>query len=91
MEDAKRAVIRGIQMLQPIDTFSVIAFDNEQFVWSPALQHAGEKEVASAIEWVGAVTARSMTDILTPLTLAFNTISVRPRLTLNLHPTPSNP
>ena len=72
MIDAQQAIIEGLQLLHPEDSFTIIGFDHEQIAFSPNLQPATVEAVMAASNWVQNVCqARGLTDILTPL----NTVS----------------
>ncbi|KAL3688709.1 hypothetical protein R1sor_015018 [Riccia sorocarpa] len=68
MNDAKDALRFGLNHLQPVDLFNIIAFDHEQICFSPQLLSASQEVTKQAQEWIySSVDARGGTDILTPL------------------------
>jgi hypothetical protein len=81
MRQAKTALQQAIQMLSPVDYFTICAFDHE-LIWfqcplgaSPILFHAEPQVVYAACQWIDQIEARGLTDILTPYQIATDLLS----------------
>ncbi|GMH45075.1 hypothetical protein BSKO_13032 [Bryopsis sp. KO-2023] len=73
IEYARNALNTGLDALHPEDQFSIIAYDHEQISWSSMLLDASGDNIKNAREWMhSTVTARGLTDILTPLQQALS-------------------
>ncbi|CAD7696108.1 unnamed protein product [Ostreobium quekettii] len=79
IEYAKKALMAGLDMLSPMDLFTIIAYDHEQITWSGTLKEATQENVSSANHWIsGNVVARGLTDIKTPLQQAIQMLQGSP-------------
>lgn len=65
---AVHALISGLNMLTPMDEFTVVAFNHEHIWWSQMLLPATAENVQAATGWANAyVQAGGLTDIMAPL------------------------
>jgi len=78
MQEAKKALVIALQMLTVQDRFAVCAFD-DRMEWfgshggaAPTMVSPTPQNVALVLQWVNAVEARGLTDILTPYQQATN-------------------
>ena len=78
LNQAKQALIQAIEMLCDIDFFNIIQYDHEQVYWQQAPVSADKAAKAQAQQWVGQIQARGLTDILTPLQSALQTLEGTP-------------
>lgn len=68
LEDARQALLFGLDSLNPEDSFNIIAFDHELTIFSSKMEHATSTALGRAREWaMTKCTARGGTDILEPL------------------------
>jgi len=78
LASAKKGIIEAVSLLRDQDSFNVIAYDHDQYQWSQGLQPATQENKRHACEYVDAITAGGMTDIMTPLMLATQELQGRP-------------
>lgn len=68
IEDTKNALSTALSKLDPDDSFSIIAFTGEMFLFSTSMELASKDTVERAIEWINInFVAGGDTDLLHPL------------------------
>lgn len=68
MDDIKAALSAALSKLDPDDSFSIIAFNGESYLFSTSMQLASKDTVERAIEWIKVnFVAEGATNILPPL------------------------
>ncbi|KAM7257282.1 hypothetical protein ACFE04_013023 [Oxalis oulophora] len=71
LEDTKNVLSVALNKLTPNDSFSIIAFNGEMYVFSTSLESANQDAIERAIQWIGInFVAGGSTDILSPLNKA---------------------
>ncbi|XP_054807551.1 uncharacterized protein LOC129309839 isoform X1 [Prosopis cineraria] len=76
MDDIKTALSSALSKLDPDDSFSIIAFNGEIYLFSKSMELASEETVGRAIEWIKTnFVAEGATDILHPLNKAIELLS----------------
>lgn len=73
-QSARTGITEALGTLSSVDEFTVIAYDHGQYPWNASLQPATRSNVNDAINFVGQISPSGMTDIMTPLHLAFQTL-----------------
>ncbi len=67
IEQAKAALLRALDRLQPGDAFNLLRFNDESEPFRAAAQPADERSLAAARSWVGSLEATGGTEILPAL------------------------
>lgn len=68
LDDTKSALAIALSKLNPEDTFNIIAFNDETYIYSTSMESATKEAVEKAIEWIGInFIAGGGTNILIPL------------------------
>lgn len=68
LEDTKNAVSAALSKLDPKDSFSIIAFNGDIFLFSSSVQLATTEAIENAIQWISMnFIAGGGTNILLPL------------------------
>lgn len=68
LENVKTALAACLSKLTPSDSFSVVAFNEETYLFSSTLELATMETIENAIQWMGEhCVARGGTQILPPL------------------------
>ncbi|OVA08327.1 von Willebrand factor [Macleaya cordata] len=76
LENVKNALSTALSKLNPEDSFSVIAFNGETYLFSSSLVPATEETVENAIQWISInFVAGGGTNILQPLNQAIEMLS----------------
>ncbi|KAI4355416.1 hypothetical protein L6164_004192 [Bauhinia variegata] len=71
LENAKNALLASLSQLNVHDTFNIIAFNEEEYLFSSSMEVATERAILNATQWVDAnFIAKGGTNILLPLTQA---------------------
>ncbi|XP_031274089.1 inter-alpha-trypsin inhibitor heavy chain H3 [Pistacia vera] len=71
LEDTKNALSAALAKLDPKDSFNIIAFSGETYLFSTSMELATKEAVERATQWIGVnLIAEGSTDILLPLTKA---------------------
>jgi hypothetical protein len=52
IEDTKKALLAALSKLNPDDSFTVIAFNGESYVFSKSMEKASNDTVEKATEWI---------------------------------------
>lgn len=66
---AKNALLAVLPQLNPQDTFNIIAFTGEAYLFSPSMETATKEAILKASKWVDATfIANGGTNIMLPLT-----------------------
>lgn len=82
IDDIKNALSTALPKLHPDDSFSIIAFNGECYLFSTSMELASKDTVERAIEWIKMnFVAGGATNILNPLNkvhLNFYTVSSKP-------------
>ena len=76
--NAKAALKEAVLLLNEGDYFNIIQYDHEQILWSPEPFNASESNKQQACAWIDSITARGLTDILTPLKSALAALESMP-------------
>lgn len=72
LEDTKNALLAALSKLDPKDSFNIIAFNGETYLFSTSMELATKGAVERATQWIGVtLIAEGSTDILLPLTKVF--------------------
>ena len=53
VEDVKRALYAALSELNPEDSFNIIAFNGQTFLFSSSLRLATQEVIEDAIQWIG--------------------------------------
>ncbi|KAJ1439938.1 von Willebrand factor, type A [Sesbania bispinosa] len=76
IDDTKNALSAALSKLDPDDSFSIIAFNGEMYVFSTSMELATKDAVERAIEWINMnFVAGGDTNILHPLNTAIEMLS----------------
>ncbi|XP_075675322.1 uncharacterized protein LOC142644630 [Castanea sativa] len=76
IDDTKDALFAALSKLDPQDSFSIIAFNGETYLFSTSLELATNEAVERAIEWISMnFVAGGATNILHPLNTAMEMLS----------------
>ncbi|XP_061362509.1 uncharacterized protein LOC133306238 [Gastrolobium bilobum] len=76
IDDIKNALIAALSRLDPDDSFSIIAFNGEIYLFSTSMELASKDAVERAIEWINInFVAGGDTNILHPLNTAIEMLS----------------
>ncbi|KAL4613812.1 hypothetical protein ACB092_07G007900 [Castanea dentata] len=76
IDDTKDALFAALSKLDPEDSFSIIAFNGETYLFSTSLELATKEAVERAIEWISMnFVAGGATNILHPLNTAMEMLS----------------
>ncbi|XP_057429723.1 uncharacterized protein LOC130722881 isoform X2 [Lotus japonicus] len=76
IEDTKNALSAALSKLDPEDSFSIIAFNGERYLFSTSMELASKDAVERAIEWINInFVAGGDTNILQPLNKAMEMLS----------------
>ncbi|KAM3741576.1 hypothetical protein ACB098_07G006400 [Castanea mollissima] len=76
IDDTKDALFAALSKLDPEDSFSIIAFNGETYLFSTSLKLATKEAVERAIEWISVnFVAGGATNILHPLNTAMEMLS----------------
>lgn len=68
LEDTKNALFAALSNLDPEDSFTVIAFNDDTYLFSSSLQLATKEAIENATQWIGTnFIAGGGTNILLPL------------------------
>lgn len=68
IDDTKNALSAALSKLDPEDSFSIIAFNGERYLFSTSMELASKDAVERAIEWINInFVAGGDTNILQPL------------------------
>ena len=71
-ESAKNGLLSSLQKLNPEDSFNIIAFNMETYLFSSVMKQATEEAIIEATRWLNdKLTADSGTNILEPLKQVF--------------------
>ncbi|KAI9102876.1 hypothetical protein K1719_023315 [Acacia pycnantha] len=71
LENAKNALLASLSQLNAQDTFNIIAFNEDFYLFSPSTEPATEGAILNATQWIGTMfNAKGGTNILLPLTQA---------------------
>lgn len=52
LEDTKNAILAALSELSPADSFNVIAFNDEAYLFSSSLELATKEAIEKATEWI---------------------------------------
>ncbi|XP_011036459.1 PREDICTED: inter-alpha-trypsin inhibitor heavy chain H3-like isoform X2 [Populus euphratica] len=75
-ESAKNGLLSSLQKLNPEDSFSIIAFNMETYLFSSVMELATEKAIIEATRWLNdTLTAGGGTNILVPLKQAIRLLA----------------
>ncbi|XP_028782772.1 inter alpha-trypsin inhibitor, heavy chain 4-like isoform X2 [Neltuma alba] len=76
IDDIKTALSAALSKLDPDDSFSIIAFNGESYLFSTSVELASQETVERAIEWIKMnFVAEGATNILHPLNKAIEMLS----------------
>ncbi|KAI9122983.1 hypothetical protein K1719_005872 [Acacia pycnantha] len=76
MDDIKTALSAALSKLDPDDSFSIIAFNGESYLFSTSMELASKETVEKAVEWIKMnFVAEGATNILHPLKKAMEMLS----------------
>ncbi|KAK9274868.1 hypothetical protein L1049_022122 [Liquidambar formosana] len=76
LEDTKNALSAALSELDPKDSFSIIAFNGETFLFSSLMELATKEAIENATQWIGMnFIAGGGTNILLPLNKAMELLS----------------
>ncbi|KAA8534761.1 hypothetical protein F0562_029797 [Nyssa sinensis] len=76
LEDTKKALYAALSKLDPKDSFSIIAFNGETYLFSSAMELATEEAIENATQWINInFIAGGGTNILLPLNQAIEMLS----------------
>ncbi|KAJ7956002.1 inter-alpha-trypsin inhibitor heavy chain-related [Quillaja saponaria] len=76
LDDTKNALSAALSKLKPEDSFSIIAFNGETYLFSTSMELASEEVVEKAIEWINInFIAGGGTNISGPLNMAIEMVS----------------
>ncbi|XP_057967864.1 uncharacterized protein LOC131157597 isoform X2 [Malania oleifera] len=79
LEDAKSALSTALSKLDPKDSFSIIAFNEEAYLFSSSMELANDEVIENATNWINVnFVAGGGTDILLPLNKAMEMLSNTP-------------
>lgn len=68
IEDTKNALLSALSKLNPDDSFTIIAFNGESYLFSKSMELASEDAVERATEWINMnFVAQGGTNISRPL------------------------
>lgn len=68
IENVKNALCTALSELNPEDSFNIIAFNGEMYIFSPSLELATEETIENASQWISIkFIAGGDTNILLPL------------------------
>ncbi|XP_028763232.1 uncharacterized protein LOC114721563 [Neltuma alba] len=71
LENAKNALLASLSQLNAQDTFNIIVFNEDFFLFSRSMEPATEGAILNATQWIGTMSiAKGGTNILLPLTQA---------------------
>ena len=71
-ESAKNGILSSLQKLNPEDSFNIIAFNEETYLFSSLMEQATKEAILQATQWLNdKLTADGSTDILAPLKQVF--------------------
>lgn len=72
LDDTKNVLSAALSKLNPEDSFNIIAFNGEAYLFSKSMELASKETVEKAIEWVNInFVAGDGTNILLPLNKVF--------------------
>lgn len=71
LESVKSAVVSALSKLNPSDSFNIIAFNGNSFLFSPSMELASKEATETAVQWINRnFTAEGGTNILLPISQA---------------------
>ena len=72
LENVKNALLASLSQLNAHDTFNIIAFNEDFYLFSPTMTPATEEAISNATQWIDTMfNAKGGTNILLPLTQVF--------------------
>lgn len=72
LDDTKNVLSKALSKLDPEDSFSIIAFNGETYMFSKSMELATKETVEKAIQWIGInFIAGGGTNVLLPLNQVF--------------------
>lgn len=72
LDDTKNALSVALSKLNPEDSFNIVAFNGEAYLFSTSMELASKETVEKAVEWINInFIAGAGTNILLPLSKVF--------------------